>query len=191
MSPPTLLSVPALRERGWTPSLLLRLLGEPDDLRGNPYYKNSAPMRLYAADRVEAAEQTPAFLAARKQAARRADYAKKGVETKRAALMRQAAEMTVDVEALPLPVVRRRALTALGSRTEEGPSGSGFLDRITVDYIHHALTTYDRQLEEVARRVGAQEAVRTIRRMVYAAIAAAYPRLAAECDRQRVRRGGG
>jgi hypothetical protein len=54
MAHPTLPSVPDLRERGWTLTLIVRLLGEPDDLRRNPYYKKAPPMRLYAADRVEA-----------------------------------------------------------------------------------------------------------------------------------------
>jgi hypothetical protein len=104
--------------------------------------------------------------------------------------MQQVAKLTVSVEALPLSIVRRRALNAFNSRTEDesayDTSGSGFLDRITVNYVRHELTAYDRQLEDVVGRVGVQEAVRTIRRMVYATIAATYPRLAAECERQRV-----
>jgi hypothetical protein len=86
MSPFDLLSVPTLRERGWTLTLIVRLLGEPDDLRRNPYYNKAPPMRLYAADRVEAAEQMAAFLEAGKRATRQSSSAKKGVETKRAAL---------------------------------------------------------------------------------------------------------
>jgi hypothetical protein len=179
--------VAALRERGWTPSLILRLLGEPDELRRNPYYRKAAPMRLYAADRVEAIEQTPVFLEARQQAARWIEGAKKAAETRRATLMRQIAEMTVSVEALPLPVVRRHALSVFNNRTEQDPASetSGvFLERVTVNYIRHRLTTYDRHLEAEAGRVSIREAGYAIRKRVYVEIAAVYPALAAECQRQ-------
>lgn len=46
-----------LRTRGWRPSAIAALLGEPDWLGGNPYYKSAAPTKLWRADRVQAAEQ--------------------------------------------------------------------------------------------------------------------------------------
>lgn len=59
-----------------------------------------------------------------------------------------------------------------------------FLGRITVNYILHQLTEYDVHLEEVAGQVGVSEAMATIRRRVYAEIAANYPEYAQECQRQ-------
>lgn len=51
-----------LRMRGWTGPLVLRLLGPPDRLGIDPRTSRSAPrLRLYRAERVEAAEQSEEF----------------------------------------------------------------------------------------------------------------------------------
>lgn len=47
-----------LSDRGWTPKLIEEHLGDPDHIKANPYYRRAAPMRLYNACRVTAAEQT-------------------------------------------------------------------------------------------------------------------------------------
>lgn len=51
------LSLTGLRARGWTPATIRRFLGEPDATRPNPVFRNRAPMQLFEASRVEAAEQ--------------------------------------------------------------------------------------------------------------------------------------
>jgi hypothetical protein len=51
-----------LERGGWNRRLIDRLLGAPDRLAPNPRYRRAAPMRLYALDRVEAAEKAGAFL---------------------------------------------------------------------------------------------------------------------------------
>jgi hypothetical protein len=63
-----------------------------------------------------------------------------------------------------------------------------FLERITVNFIRHNLTAYDRALEEVAGRVGIASAVQAIRAKIYSAIGESYPALADECSRQLMRR---
>jgi len=67
-------------------------------------------------------------------------------------------------------------------------SDPAFLKRITVNYIRHHLTTYDRHLESVAGKVGVREAVAVIRDRVYGAVADTYPQYRAECNRQLARR---
>src|ERR1700726_2684919 len=64
-----------------------------------------------------------------------------------------------------------------------------FLERITVNFIRHNLTAYDRALEEVAGRVGIASAVQAIRARIYSAIGESCPALADECSRQLMRRG--
>jgi hypothetical protein len=64
-----------------------------------------------------------------------------------------------------------------------------FLERITVNFIRHNLTAYDRALEEVAGRVGIASAVQAIRARIYSAIGESDPALADECSRQLMRRG--
>lgn len=192
-----MLSSAALRERGWTPGLINTFLGEPDALKRNPHYAKAAPMRLYALARVEAAERSAGFVTARAGSARRVNGAKKAVETKRESLLRQVAEMQVSVQVQPVAMVLHLAIEAYNDRLlhterfEVEPasetSDPAFLERITVNFIRHQLTTYDEKLEEVAGRVGVQDAVRAIRRKVFATITAAYPDLEQECYRQMSR----
>ena len=63
-------------------------------------------------------------------------------------------------------------------------SDEGFLARISVNYLRHRLTSYERNLEKVAGRVGVRDAVMEIRMKVFAAIGQAYPWLAEESQRQ-------
>lgn len=74
---PRLLSKRALAARGWTPSLVRDLLGEPDE-REEVYYRDPQARdsrgalllpgvaHLYARDRVLSAEARPEFLAGRR-----------------------------------------------------------------------------------------------------------------------------
>ena len=65
-----------------------------------------------------------------------------------------------------------------------------FLERITVNFIRHNLTAYDRALEEVAGRVGIASAVQSKDLLSHRrAIGESYPALADECSRQLMRRG--
>lgn len=67
--------------------------------------------------------------------------------------------------------------------------------RITVNYIRHRLTGYDRALAEAAGKVGVREAVVLMRRRIFTEIIrvyGAYPGgLAEECRRQMRRSGCG
>nr|WP_205615994.1 hypothetical protein [Streptomyces harenosi] len=67
----THLSVAGLRARGWTPRMVRRFLGEPDLLRPHPSVRSAPPLRLYAVERVVAAERGEAFRAVAAAAARR------------------------------------------------------------------------------------------------------------------------
>jgi hypothetical protein len=53
-----------LRRRGWTPSLINQLLGEPDYRPRNPANIRQC-LRLFLIKRVEQAETTPEFMARR------------------------------------------------------------------------------------------------------------------------------
>src|SRR5580700_122227 len=116
-------------------------------------------------------------------------------ETKRAALMQQVLEMQVSVETRPEHWVRRAAIEAYnewhwdGDGTAEDAPAK-FLERITVNFIRHNLTAYDRALEEVAGRVGIASAVQAKDLLSHRrAIGESYPALADECSRQLMRRG--
>lgn len=54
-------SVPELKARGWTRTLIERFLPEADATRPNPMFRSAAPMRLYCQQRVVAIEATEEF----------------------------------------------------------------------------------------------------------------------------------
>lgn len=59
-----------------------------------------------------------------------------------------------------------------------------FRERITVNYLRHELTSYERQLASVYGSVGANDARIAIRRRILDAIAEAYLGLRDECEMQ-------
>jgi len=59
-----------------------------------------------------------------------------------------------------------------------------FLLHITVNFLHHSLSDYDREMEAIFGRVGVRDGYRKISEKVYVAIGRCYPKLAAECQRQ-------
>lgn len=58
---PRYASMQALKERGWTATMIDDLLGEPDDYADNPHYKSAAPCKLYDLGRVTKAEATAEY----------------------------------------------------------------------------------------------------------------------------------
>lgn len=197
-SPPApLLAMSQLRERGWTQGLIAEFLGEPDALKPNPRYRSAAPMRLYALARVEAIEAEPAFGEARARASLRSQRAKATAARKSEELTAQARSMPITVDRLPPDQLLGRAIQAYNRWHEalsfergydhepaSAASDPGFLARITVNFVRHSLTAYDHSLAAAAGKIGVHAAVAIIRQRVYQAIAAAYPDLADECQRQ-------
>jgi len=184
-----------LCRRGWTKPLIAKHLGAPDVEKPNPYYRNAgAPMKLYLLNRVERAEQSPEFRADVNAAAARRDGAAAAVETKRTNLLAAVESFPIDVQVVP--DVTDRAIRSYNGQRQTGASraahpdsDAAFLRRITVNYIRHHLTVYDRALDEVAGRVGVGAAAQRIKARIYAAIAKAYPELTNECRDQMSRRG--
>ena len=188
----------ALKGRGWTDKLIRDFLPAPDHSKPNPYYRSGPPMLLYAADRVKAIEASAEFVEAMEKANRRRASGEKAVETKRAEVLAYVDRIKVVVPQLDRDKLIQRACWHYNDmqdmRRAEGMRASGlaatpesggeFLGRIAVNYLRHQLTSYERNLERVAGKVGVREAVMEIRQKVFAAIGQAYPWLADECQRQ-------
>jgi hypothetical protein len=185
-----LLNLTELRARGWTPAMIRRLLGTEDAVRRNPIYRTAAPQRLYKRERVLAAEESMDFEAARAGSLHRAERGRAIAARKKAGLLKEIGRLEVRVTKLDAKTLRRRAIAHYEERqyARDGydfctPEGA-MLERITVNYIRHELTEYDDHLDALFGRIGKQAAIFAVREKVYAAIAAAYPQLAAECQRQ-------
>lgn len=192
-----------LRERGWTPALIKKFLGTPDAERTNPHYRSAAPMLLYALSRVEEVEQQEDWQEAAKKAAERSQTGKSIADRKAAELIQAAEQLPITVTRLPLDILLSRTIGSYNAFHEEmycergheyqpanKHSHPSFLERITVNYIRHDLTEYDTHLEEVAGRIGVDEAKQVIRRRVYEEMAAIYPEYSEECKRQWLARHG-
>jgi len=79
----------------------------------------------------------------------------------------------------------RAATRAYGDYDPATPdSDPAFLARITVNYLRHERTSYDALGAQLFGLVGREEAHDLLRERVLAAIADAYPSLAAECATQ-------
>lgn len=165
-----------LKERGWSPTLVKTVLGEPDELRRNPYYQKAAPMRLFSANRVHDAERHEAFCAYQSRRLRQREAAVRAADTKRRALIEYAESIVVTVA-----VIERKKLERLVGDTSN-------YERHTVNYLRHECSHYDELLRQFFGQIGVLDAQRIIRRKVYDAIAKAYPYLADECERQWDRR---
>ena len=170
----THLSVAGLRARGWTAGMVRQLLGKPDLLRTNPYFRTAPRTRLYRVERIAAAERSDEFRIA---AAEPVDVprltperlAAAAVEHHRSRRDRERAYGASDQVPDPATV----------EHTEPGA-----LARWKVNYLRHGLTRYDELLDGLYASTGRAVAEELLRRKVYAAIAEAYPDLARECERQ-------
>lgn len=195
---PAMLSLAGLRARGWTPALVAQWLPEPDRTAPNPHYRSGPPMKLYALERVEAIEATDAFAADQEQAKTRSARGTRAAQTKRTQLLTAIEALQIRVPQIASETLTARACDHYNAlqldreRWEALPatpeSDIRFLERITVNYLRHALTSYERQLARVFGKVGVREAYQVINRKVYDAISAAYPQLKAECARQLTRK---
>jgi hypothetical protein len=189
-----------LIERGWSAKLVNDFLGEPDDEHRLGYYCYE---HRYFLSRVERVERKEDFKSAQEKYLKRRASALE-VAKERAARQIEAAKTT------PIRVREISAEDALdeaiylynaqnrGRRYDDDDyyrepasrdSDALFLERITVNYIRHNLTTYDSKLFAQKGKVGGSDAIPIIRRRVFEEIALAFPNLADECDRQMIRRG--
>jgi len=191
---PGYLTLNRLKERGWTPSMITKLLGNPDRTRKNPHYKKAAPMKLYSLQRIERAETTSNYSALKRLATKRSIVSTKTADKKRQELLREISRITIRVTPMADEELTKAAVNNYNLKSRRRNelatihSESFFLERIKVNYARHNLTIYDKQLQALFARIGRDEGLRLIRKKVYAAIAAQWPDLAAECRRQMIRR---
>jgi hypothetical protein len=193
------LSLAGLRHRGWTPSMVAKLLGAPDKTVRNPHFRSAPPSRLYAVSRVAAAEATDAFAALATAAAQRAANSRAAAQRRRRAVLAEVEGLDIRVPRLSPECLTRRAVAHRNHRdavracrygdhtaAPASPDAAepGALRRWQVNYLRHVLTDYDAVLDGLHGSAGRAEAECLLRRRVYEAIGAAYPHLAAECRRQ-------
>ena len=196
-----LLTATQLKARGWTDALIRDLLGAADQTRINPNHRSGPLMRLYEVGRIGKVEGSAAWAARAEATRRRKEGAARAVETKRAKLVGRLRPIEIT---LPLMDVAELTLLACDHYNQQKydrgefdgwdatpASAPAFLERISVNYLRHAMSDYDAELAGIFGSVGVRAGYREISRKVCKAIGAAYPALAAECQRQFARKFGG
>jgi hypothetical protein len=185
------ISIACLKQkRGWTEALIQKFLGAPDATAPNPHYRSGSPMKLYLLKRVEETEKLPEFVVAKEKASKRSQTGKRVQATLATKLIERAWRLPLQITKYANGAVLHFAIEDYNDWHSDfdnfvpatPKSDRDFLERIQVNYIRHQLTQYDDSLEEVAGKAGVSEAIRVIRTRIYAAIAKAYPQLAAKCQ---------
>ena len=181
-----------LKQRNWTQTAIQKFLGEPDLIKPNPVYKSGAQMSLYLKERVIEIEKSAIFKQWAAQSQKRKKASEKSLATKQKALLE-----LVNSWKILVPVIKRKKVLNLAichynnfqlerenSDLVSEKSNSEFLERITVNYIRHQMTSYDDKLELIAGKVGIQTAYKVLNQKIYNAIALAYPYLKEACLKQ-------
>ncbi|MGI5453928.1 hypothetical protein ACQEWB_12285 [Streptomyces sp. CA-249302] len=161
-------SVARLRARGWTVGMVRQLLGAPDLLRTNPYFRTGPQTRLYAVKRVEAAERSEEFRAASAATARRSHAARAAAQHRRREVLARVAAEPIDVPRIAPHRLARLAVEHRNRRDEErahehrahtpDPAPTDGADpaalaRWKVNYLRHRLTRYDDLAHECERQL--------------------------------------
>lgn len=191
------------RDREWTDAAIKKFLGEPDSYAENPRSRHSM-ICLYDADRVHVVEGTDEFAAWLKKSRARRASARKAVTTKREKTLAVVKDRLGKVRlhkharGLKPDTLRERAVQHYNDYQDVraalydhyfdpvGVTGTSdeFYERIEVNFLRHEGTRYDHELERYIGKTGVADAVDMVREHVYGLIAAEYPHLVGECERQ-------
>ena len=176
--------------RKWTERLIKKYMPVPDEIRNNPHYGRASEMKLYKISRVESIEKNEHFLIDFQKTILRRKSSAKMVETKKDNLLIQISEFPISVEIIPrnelVPLViddyndRNYYKDYLTLRDLDQST----LERLTVNYIRHQLTSYDQCLGLIFSKVGKKEGYRLLRERIYNCISESYPELTRECTLQ-------
>lgn len=192
------LNISKLKERGWTETMIKKLLLNPDKEVSNPIFKSASTMKLYSIAKVETAELTESFIKYKSQAEKRSKTMKKVSDAKKYKLLEEINSMKYVVNIIPMESLMEKAIENYNDfhfykavqfenidfLPVDKNADQKFINRIMVNYVRHNLTEYDTRLEEVAGRIGVHEGVIKIKCKILEEISKAYPELKKECSNQ-------
>ncbi len=175
-----MLTKTAITERGWTNSIISRLLGEPDRISklGGGHVAH-----LYDLSRVEAAEASDAFRVLREKSARRSAAGRAAAETRAAKLLTYVQSVPINLERVKLWEIDRSIEVAKGAFRDT--TDSEVWARWRINALRHEATAYDAVLAEIAGTPGIGAAYAELKSRVLDQIASSYPSLASEALRQK------
>ncbi len=179
-----LLTVPQLKERGWTKTLIEKFLPKHDELRDNPRYRNAgAPMKLYKKKKVERVEKTKKFMEAMALSNKRKESAENAVATKKKEIKVFLSELKITIPKLDRDTLLERARDNFNQMGL--PVGVQISpERMCVNYLRHCESAYERLLDEMTGKIGGPAAYLPIKEKVLTQISLTYEWLQGECTRQ-------
>ena len=179
--------------RGWTKELIIKILGAPDQLVQNPYYRKAPEMRLYNKARVEEAERDTQFQVHTERKMRRSLAALRSAQTRRISQLPACAQdpMWLYIAANTAKDVRN-ILTTARSHTliiTQGPTTGATApipnDRDCVDFLHQSTVRYPGTTPGPLVSPRAEKDTQKVQNTrALMAIARQWPELAQECHRQ-------
>lgn len=174
-----------LLARGWTRTMIDRLLGPPDAID-----RRCGEQRFcFVPQRVHAAESTEEFLERKRRAQLRNHAMQAAIAARRKTAVAAASNVVLSVPRMTSSALTHRAIRAYNRTTERRrattTSDRTFLAYITVHWLCHQVPEYARAIAATKGQVGRWEAYYRLRSRLLEAIAAAYPHLAEECSFQR------
>lgn len=181
---------PHLKNRGWTDAMVKKFLGAPDATKPNPHYKSAAPMGLWLAKRVNQAERTAAWKAEKEKSVGRKASAQKAVKTKTQKAIEFAQTVAITVPTMDYDKAVKKACWSYNDFheylfMERGhdytPAGvdsdPDFLRRITMNYLRHECTSYEKELYKLYGKTGISEAHDILQQRINDEICRIYPQL--------------
>ena len=180
------------QERGWSEKAIETLLGQCDEEKCNPHYQCAPPMKLYLMDRILKAELSAEFIRFKEAKDKRSVSSKRVAAARREALINE-----IRVKPITIPRITGYRKVACqhynelwssrgrGDKSASTSDTAEFINRISVNYLRHVVSSYEEELMSVYRKTGACDARIVIRNAVLDAIARTYPELSCECDRQK------
>lgn len=154
--------------------------------RVNPQYSSGAPMQLYDIAEVRYIESKADFKADYQKVLKRKIAARERAERKREELIMYANGVQIKVPTYDKDKLIQNACNHYNRWNDwkEGgycdgwratpSSDKSFLKRITINYLRHQCTCYDKELEKFFRKVGKQEAHDVLQKRINEAIKQKY-----------------
>jgi len=178
-----------LKTRGWTESMIDKLLGQPEKF-GQNSHKKSTSVYLFLSSRVLEVEGSQEFKEWQKKTAPRRIKQSKSMlalsDTKRKQILEYVKNMEIDVPKLHKRQCIREACEHYNYRQYEREkydfehadpknSSEDFLKRIAMNYIRHCLTDYEAILREMYGKVGIDSAYAALKSQITEEIYKANP----------------
>lgn len=187
-----------VKQMGFSDKLISLLLPEPE-LVDNPYYKSAAPMKLWNMNDVEEAMKKDAYINYQEKRQKRKTAAEKAVRIKKINLLNAIQEESdkIMIKIIPFDTLKSKAIQAKQEwynqhydplsdefRKSAYNADEDTINRWSVNYLRHRMTSYDEQLFKMARKTGNREAYMLLFELILNKIGKSYPELSDECTRQ-------